>query len=67
MKIVIPNPLQFEPGQEVVKVAGYPFRGVVVAAFNTLKGEDRYAVECTVPGCEGLLHIFNASQLGPLK
>lgn len=67
MKVLIANALKFKPRQEVAKVAGYPFRGVVVAAFNTLGGEDRYVVECTVPGCEGLLHIYNADQLRLVK
>lgn len=57
----------YSAGQEVVKITGYPFRGVVVAGFRTLEGEKRYVVECVVPGCEGLIHIFNGDQIAVNK
>lgn len=53
----------FFEGNKVKKKGGYNFRGVVVAAFTKLNGQERYVVECTVPGCEGMLHIYNGSQL----
>lgn len=54
---------QFNVGEKVTKVTGYKYPGMVVAAFQTRAGEWRYVVECTVPGCEGMLHIFNGQQL----
>lgn len=46
-------------GTEVMKPKGYSFRGIVVAAFTTIAGKERYVVD----NGEGLLHIFNAEQL----
>ncbi len=54
---------EFQPGDRVRKTSGYEFSGVVVSAFATMSGKDRYVVECTVPGAGGMLHIYNASQL----
>ncbi len=50
-------------GDKVRKVKGYRFPGVVVAVITTLSNKTRYVVECTTPGCEGMLHIFNRDQL----
>lgn len=50
-------------GDLVEKRTGYPFPGVVIAAFYNMKGERRYVVECTAKGVEGCLHIFSAGQL----
>lgn len=50
-------------GTRVQKAKGYPFPGVVVSVFSTTKKELRYVVECTAPGVEGCLHIFNGEQL----
>jgi hypothetical protein len=50
-------------GTDVEKVSGYRFPGVIVADFITLSGQRRLVVECTNPGCEGMLHIYNPSQL----
>jgi len=56
--------MKFARLDPVVKVRGYKFPGLVVAAYQTLSGEDRYVVECTLPGAEGIQHIFNEDQLG---
>lgn len=53
----------FSVGQRVQKSRGYPFPGIVVAAFRKTTGEDRYVVECIAPDVAGILHIFNADQL----
>ena len=55
------EPFKFTTGDEVIKVKGYAFPGVVVSTFNTLDGKARYVVESIV--CEGMLHIFNGDQL----
>lgn len=54
---------KFLIGDRVKKVKGYPFPGIVVAVFETLKDEIRYVVECTVPDVAGILHIYNGDQL----
>ena len=46
----------------MVKVTGYSYRGVVLAAVETLGGEVRYIVEHTGE-CARMIHIFNGSQL----
>ena len=53
----------FNRGDAVVKLTGYAFPGVVVSAYFTLRGEPRVVVECTIPGCQGMQHIFSPSQL----
>ena len=45
------------------KIKGYRFPGTVVAAFVTLKGRERYVVECSVPEVDGILHIYSAADL----
>lgn len=57
------NEQQFNPGDHVVKVSGYRYPGIVVAAFQNLAGQWRYVVECTVPEVAGMLHIYNGGQL----
>lgn len=47
-------------GDRVNKIKGYSFPGIVVAVFETTKGEIRVVVEMDN---FGLLHIFNESQL----
>jgi hypothetical protein len=42
---------------EVEKVAGYKRPGVIVSVFTTLAGQERFVVECTVPGVAGALHL----------
>jgi hypothetical protein len=54
-------------GCPVQKITGYPFPGVVVAAFLTTKGEPRVVVECTAPAVLGCMHIFNPEQLEVLS
>ena len=56
--------MKFQLWHHVKKVKGYEYFGVVVAAFQTTKGEDRYVVESTSPGSKGMLFIFNEGQLG---
>lgn len=52
------------PGEEVRKPTGYGYPGVVAASFMTIgRRELRYVVEATGEGYEGMLHIFNPSQL----
>jgi hypothetical protein len=58
---------KFAVGDNVIKVSGYPFPGVVVAAFLTLSGQWRYVVECIVPEVSGMLHIYNEKQLERLE
>ena len=53
----------FAVGDSVTKPRGYPFPGVVVAAFKTIQGERRYCVECTAKAVFGMIHIFNEEQL----
>lgn len=55
--------MKFTVGDEVKKVKGYHYFGVVVSAFTTLKGEDRFVVESTSHGSKGMLFIFNEGQL----
>lgn len=50
-------------GDQVQKVRGYKFPGEIRSVFGTKSGQPRFVVECTVPGLEGMLHIFNAEQL----
>lgn len=53
----------FKLGDKVRKHSGYGFVGVIVARFQTTKGDHRYVVESTVAGSEGWLMIFNSNQL----
>lgn len=55
--------MEFAPGDRVRKQSGYKFPGIVVGRFEKLDGSTRYVVECVAPGCQGILHIFNADQL----
>jgi hypothetical protein len=54
---------QFKVGDKVEKVSGYKWPGVVVSVFDTLSGERRVVVECTVAEISGALHIYNEKQL----
>lgn len=55
--------MNFKVGDVVEKVSGYKWPGVVVAVFDTLAGEHRVVVECTVPEVKGALHIYNLNQI----
>ncbi len=57
------DPLQFQVGDKVQKLKGYKFPGVVVSAYHTLAGKDRYVVECTTPEVTGCQHIYSAKDL----
>jgi hypothetical protein len=50
-------------GTLVEKVGGYPFSGVIVAAFHTTEGNERFVVEATGEAYAGMLHIFTGWQL----
>lgn len=52
---------------EVEKVSGYRWPGIVVAKFKTTRGDIRYVVECTAEACLGALHIYNRDQLKVVK
>ena len=53
----------FQIGDKVEKTSGYKWPGVVVAVFDTLAGERRVVVECTVAEVAGALHIYNEKQI----
>ena len=53
----------FVVGDQVHKVKGYSWPGIVVSTFQTLSGQRRYVVECTTPEVAGALHIYNGEQL----
>ena len=50
-------------GDRVQKIKGYRWPGIVVAVFQTLGGQTRYVVECTVPEVAGALHIYAPDQI----
>ena len=53
----------FEIGDKVTKCTGdYNLDGVVVAAFTTLSGKERYVVEHS-PIAPGMLHIYSEQNL----
>lgn len=54
---------KFELYQYVQKKKGYKYPGLIVAVFETTKGEIRYVVEARHPDFEGMLHIFNEDQI----
>ena len=47
----------------VQKKGGYRWPGVVVSVYQSLSGEWRVVVECTVPEIAGAQHIFNPEQI----
>ena len=53
----------FDVGDFVKKKEGYRYEGIVVSIFDKLHGEVRCVVECTVNGCETMLHVFNMKNL----
>jgi hypothetical protein len=53
---------RFKVGDKVYKPKGYQFDGTIVSVFKNLKGETRLVAEMDV---NGMLHIFNESQLEP--
>lgn len=55
--------MRFAKNDAVSKKKGYRFFGIVVAAFTTLGGEERYVVESTSYGSKQMLFIFNDGQL----
>ena len=50
---------ELKVGDSVSKVKGYKYDGVIVAKFETLAGKERLVVD----NRDGMLHIFNESQL----
>jgi len=59
--------IDIEVGSKVFKMKGYKFPGVVVSKFKTLNGRTRYVVECTVPECAGMLHIYSMNDIARSK
>ena len=55
--------MKFKNGDLVCKPKGYSFPGVIVSAFETTAGKDRYVVESISEGTAGMLHIFSAEVL----
>jgi hypothetical protein len=55
--------MAFRIGDKVEKVVGYRFPGVILSGFRKLNGDQRYAVECTAPDVEGVIHIFAEGDL----
>lgn len=53
----------FNVGDLIEKKSGYHFTGMIRSVFTKLNGDVRYVVECTVTGCEGMLHIFSEKDL----
>jgi hypothetical protein len=54
--------MKFLPLDRVEKVGGsFQATGVIVAAFKTLDGQERYVFEFDVP--KGMLHIYGPGQL----
>lgn len=54
---------KFKVKDQVQKISGYKWPGEVVSTFTTIKGEQRYVVECTTPEVAGALHIYSETQL----
>lgn len=54
---------KFKVGDKVFKPKGYKFPGTVVSIFHTTGGDVRIVAEMAD---NGMLHIFNESQLEPL-
>lgn len=52
--------MTFKVNERVKKSRGYDFDGVIVSAFKTTNGSERYVVE---QNDSGLLHIFNPDML----
>lgn len=50
-------------GDKVRKRFGYAFPGIILGSFVTTDGKKKYVVECTAPGCEGLVHIHQGIEL----
>lgn len=50
-------------GDQVEKVTGYRWPGVIIGVCTTLAGKTRYVVECTVPDVAGALHIYSPDQI----
>lgn len=54
--------MKFSVGASVKKVGGnYQADGIIVAAFKTTSGDERYVFEFDNP--KGMLHIFTPGQL----
>lgn len=54
---------KFAIGDRVRKIDGdVRFEGVVRTSYLTISGKPRMVVECTIPGVEGLQHIYRPEQ-----
>jgi hypothetical protein len=55
-------------GDHVQKTGGdYTIHGVIVSRFRKLSGQTRFVVEVTTPDARGLLLIYRAENLRPIK
>lgn len=54
---------KYQQWEDVQKRKGYRFPGKIVARYWSLKGCERYVVECVASGAEGCQHIFAPEQL----
>jgi hypothetical protein len=59
-KKIMEENYKFKVGDKVYKPKGYKFPGIVVSIFKTTSGETRIVAEMRD---NGMLHIFNESQL----
>ena len=60
--------MYMEIGDNVEKINGYKYPGVVVAKFKKIDNmKERFVVECTEPSCAGMLFIFREGQLKIIK
>jgi hypothetical protein len=55
--------IEFEVYEYVQKKTGYKYPGMIMAKFTTRSGAIRYVVEAIHPDFNGMLHIFNGTQL----
>lgn len=58
--------MKFTIGEQVQKVKGYKFPGVVIGTALKRDGRRLYLVECIAYGVEGVCHIFGEADLEPL-
>jgi len=54
---------KFQIGQQVQKIKGYKFPGVVIGVCKKTDGRVLYCVECTAEGAAGMCHIFGEADL----
>lgn len=57
--------MNFAIGDQVEKIVGYYYPGIVVSVFYTMEGKERVVVESTL--LPGMLHIYSPEQLALCK